>query len=86
MARLEDLIKDIADPSLRNQIAAEVSKLKAGITFGLLFEEHLPEVVELPNLTIKRGARVFDAASSQLSIPSQAFGVVKAELSLKVFQ
>jgi len=29
MARLEDLIKDIADPRLRNQIAGEVGTLKA---------------------------------------------------------
>jgi adenine-specific DNA-methyltransferase len=58
MARLEDLIKDVADPRLRNQIATELSKLKARKKFGLVFEEHLPEVVELPGLSIKVGARV----------------------------
>src|SRR5580704_16909699 len=58
MARIEDLIKDIADPRLRNQIATEVGKLKARKKFGLVFEEHLPEVVQLPGLTIKTGARV----------------------------
>src|SRR5437879_2746824 len=58
MARLEDLIKDIADPSLRNQIAGEVSKLKARKKFGLVFEEHLPEVVQLPGLAVRPGARV----------------------------
>lgn len=58
MARLEDLIKDIADASLRNQIAGEVGKLKARKKFGLVFEEHLPEVVLLPGLPIKPGARV----------------------------
>jgi len=58
MARLEDLINDIADHSLRNQIAAEVSKLKARKKFGLVFEEHLPEVVQLPGLAAKLGARV----------------------------
>lgn len=58
MARLEDLIKDIADLSLRNQIAAEVGKLKARKKFGLVFEQHLPEVVQLPGLTVKPGARV----------------------------
>jgi hypothetical protein len=50
MARLEDLIKDIADLRLRNQIAAEVGKLKARKKFGLVFEQHLPEVVLLPGL------------------------------------
>ncbi len=58
MARLEDLIKDIADPRLRNQIAGEVGELKARKKFGLVFEEHLPEVVQLPALAIKPGARV----------------------------
>jgi len=58
MARLEDLIKDIADASLRNQIAAEVGKLKSRKKFGLVFEEHLPEVVLLPGLPVKPGARV----------------------------
>ncbi|HSY32004.1 MAG TPA: site-specific DNA-methyltransferase, partial [Verrucomicrobiae bacterium] len=58
MARLEDLIKDIADASLRNQIAVEVGKLKARKKFGLVFEEHLPEVVLLPGLAVKPGARV----------------------------
>ncbi|MCX7015970.1 MAG: DNA methyltransferase [Candidatus Sumerlaeota bacterium] len=58
MARLEDLIKDIADPRLRAQIAGEVAKLKAKKKFGLVFEEHLPEVMELPGLAVKPGARV----------------------------
>lgn len=58
MARLEDLIKDIADPHLRNQIAGEVSKLKVRKKFGLMFEGHLPEVVRLPGLPVKPGARV----------------------------
>ena len=58
MARIEDLIKDIADPRLRNQIAGEVGKLKARKKFGLVFEEHLPEIVQLPGLAVKPGARV----------------------------
>jgi adenine-specific DNA-methyltransferase len=58
MARLEDLIKDIADPSLRNQIAGEVAKLKTRKTFGLVFEQHSPEVVQLPGLAVRPGTRV----------------------------
>lgn len=58
MARLEDLIKDIADPRLREQIAGEVSKLKGRRKFGLVFEEHLPEIVQLPALAVRAGARV----------------------------
>jgi adenine-specific DNA-methyltransferase len=58
MARLEDLIKDIPDSHLRNQIAREVSKLKVRKKFGLVFEQHLPEVVRLPGLPVKPGVRV----------------------------
>lgn len=58
MAQLEDLIKEIADPRLRNQIAAEVGKLKARKKFGLVFEQHLPEIAQLPGLPVKPGARV----------------------------
>src|SRR5438876_976061 len=58
MARLEDLVKEIGDSSLRNLIAREVSKLKARKKFGLVFEQHLPEIVQLPGLGVKPGARV----------------------------
>lgn len=58
MARLEDIIREIADPKLRSQLAAEVAKLKARKTFGLVFEEHLPEIVLLPGMALKPGLRV----------------------------
>ena len=58
MALLEDLIENIADPRLRIQIAAELGKLKARKKFGLVFEEHLPEVLQLPGLSVRPGARV----------------------------
>ena len=58
MAQLEDLIQDIADPRLRAQIASEVGKLKARKKFGLVFEQHLPETVQLPSLPVKPGTRV----------------------------
>ena len=58
MAQLEDLIQDIADPRLRAQIASEVGQLKTRKKFGLVFEQHLPETVQLPSLPVKRGTRV----------------------------
>ena len=58
MAQIEDLIQDIADPRLRDQIASEVGKLKARKKFGLVFEQHLPETVQLPSLAVKPGTRV----------------------------
>ncbi len=58
MARLEDLVEEIADPVLRSQVSEELSKLKAHKKFGLVFEEHVPEVVLMPGLPIKLGVRV----------------------------
>jgi|SRR5215510_12410631 len=58
MAKLEDLIKEIADPDLRAQIARELAKLKAQKKFGLVFEEHIPGIIDLPDFPIKPGTRV----------------------------
>ena len=46
MAKIEDLIDEIADPGLRERIAGEVRELKRTKRFGLVFEEQVPE---LPN-------------------------------------
>ena len=58
MAKLEDLIKQIPDAKLRAEIAREAATLKANKKFGLVFEDHIPEQVQLPNLPIHEGARV----------------------------
>ncbi len=58
MARLEDLIAEIPDARIRSAVVKEVLALKAKKQFGLVFEEHLPEVVQLPGLAVKPGTRV----------------------------
>lgn len=58
MARIEEKISEIADPALRQSIAEEVAKLKKHTRFGLVFEEHQPEVVPIYGKRIKRGERV----------------------------
>jgi len=58
MAAVEDLIKQIADTRLRDQLTAEIVKLKASKQFGLVFEEHMPELVRLPGLPVRTGVRV----------------------------
>jgi adenine-specific DNA-methyltransferase len=45
VARLEDLLTEIDDGSLREALADEVKRLKKQVTFGLVFERHLPESV-----------------------------------------
>ena len=58
MARIEEKIAEIVDPALRKSIGEEVAKLKRHTRFGLVFEEHQPEVVPIYGKRIKRGERV----------------------------
>lgn len=58
MAKIEDLIAQIPDDRLRKGIAAEVKALKKTKKFGLVFEEHLPEMLRLPKLPVKQGELV----------------------------
>ncbi|MGI8517220.1 MAG: DNA methyltransferase [Acidimicrobiia bacterium] len=58
MARIEDLIEEIADPVLRDQIARQIKLLKTNKRFGLVFEDHVPETVSLPGLPIRPGSIV----------------------------
>lgn len=58
MALLQDLIKQIDDPALRQRIGQEVDKLSKQKKFGLVFEEHLPECTPLYDVPVKRGSKV----------------------------
>lgn len=58
MALLQDLIKQVDDPTLRQRIMEEVNKLSKQKKFGLVFEEHLPECTPLYDVEIKRGSKV----------------------------
>ena len=59
MARLEDLLTEVEDGSLRGALADEVKRLKKDVGFGLVFERHLPESVLVDgSVQIKIGDRV----------------------------
>lgn len=58
MALLQDLIKQIDDPTLRQRIMAEVGKLSKQKKFGLVFEEHLPECTPLYDVDIRKDSKV----------------------------
>ncbi len=64
MARIEDLIAQISDERLRKAVGREVRELKKTKKFGLVFEEHLPETVRLPNLPVKVGELVASKRAS----------------------
>lgn len=58
MALLQDLIKQVTDPGLRQRILQEVDKLAKQKKFGLVFEEHLPECTPPYDVPIKKGRKV----------------------------
>ncbi|WP_160119846.1 DNA methyltransferase [Rhodovarius lipocyclicus] len=86
MAQIEELVAQIADEHLRKAIAAEVRELKRSKKFGLVFEEHLPETVRLPNLPITEGelvARKKEPGSQLWRIKSIRCGVATLESAVE---
>jgi adenine-specific DNA-methyltransferase len=58
MALIEDKISEIRDPALRASLLAEVKKLKSEKKFGLVFEEHIPELAAIYAVPIRPQATV----------------------------
>jgi len=58
VALLQDLIRQINDPTLRDRILQETDKLMKQKKFGLVFEEHLPECTPLHDVPIRVGSKV----------------------------
>lgn len=55
MAHIDDLVKKVGDPQLREALAEQVRTLTDRTEFGLTFQRHLPESVRLPEQRIRRG-------------------------------
>ena len=58
MATINDLIARIKDPELRMRIEKEVKNLTKQKKFGLVFENHIPEMTLLYDYPISRGCKV----------------------------
>lgn len=58
MAAINDLIARIQDPELRLNVAKEVKELTKHKKFGLVFENHVPEMTLLYDYPISRGCKV----------------------------
>lgn len=60
MSRLTELIKLVEqkDPQLAADIGKEFDALSSRRAFGLNFERHMPETVELPGRPVRRGDKV----------------------------
>ena len=58
MATLQDLIAQVKDPVLRERLQEEADRLLHQKKFGLVFEDHLPEVTPLYDVPLRVGASV----------------------------
>lgn len=60
MSRLTDLLRQVrnSDAQLGADLEKEVTALTKRRSFGLVFERHQPEAVEIPHQPIRRGAKV----------------------------
>ena len=60
MSRLTELLRHArkTDPQLGADLEAEIAALIKRRTFGLVFEQHQPEAVELPGRPVRRGDKV----------------------------
>ncbi|XCB30441.1 hypothetical protein RQN30_03290 [Arcanobacterium hippocoleae] len=60
MSRLTDLMRQLhaTDPQLGADLESEIRALTKRRSFGLVFERHQPEAVELPGIKPKRGSKV----------------------------
>lgn len=60
MSRLSDLLAQVArlDPQLGSDLSREVKALSQRRQFGLNFERHQPESVEMPGRPVRRGDKV----------------------------
>ncbi|MGI8693553.1 MAG: hypothetical protein ACR2JK_11760 [Geodermatophilaceae bacterium] len=58
MAHIDVLVDKVADPALREALREQVDMLVHKRSFGLVFQEHRPETIELPNYRVGRGCKV----------------------------
>ena len=67
MSRLNDLLRQLRakEPALARDLEREVAALADRRAFGLNFERHVPEAVELPGPQGSKGDKVRDPASSR---------------------
>jgi len=82
MAKIEDLIDEVADPRLREDLAREIKDIKETKRFGLVFEEHIPETVSLFGLPIRPGLIVQDRTTPQNLTEYEVIGVEDGKATL----
>jgi len=57
-SELDVLLDKVQDPALREDLRTQIDRLKQKRSFGLVFEQHIPERVRLPQHPIRVGSQV----------------------------
>jgi adenine-specific DNA-methyltransferase len=69
MARIDDLVELVSDVEVRDGLRRELRELKKRLSFGIVFERHIPEEVALIDYPIVPGDRVVGRAWSSQKRP-----------------
>jgi len=77
MAAINDLIARIQNPDLRMQIEKEVKDLTKQKKFGLVFENHIPEMTLLYDYPISRGCKVIRKSDDDKKLSEDILWEVK---------
>ena len=56
--KLQELLNEIRDPKLKQRLTGSFEELRKTKKFGLVFEEHLPELLPIYSAKIRRHSRV----------------------------
>jgi adenine-specific DNA-methyltransferase len=74
-SELDVLLDKIEDSALRADLSSQIDRIKQRRSFGLVFEQHIPERVRLPQHPIRVGSHVV----SRTDVESPTFEVVAVE-------
>lgn len=77
MAAINDLVVRIQDPDLRQRIEKEVKELTKQKKFGLVFENHVPEMTLLYDYPISRGCKVIRKSDDNKKLSEDILWEVK---------
>ena len=82
MAAIHDLINQIDDLLLRDRLLREWQTAIRDRKFGLVFEEHLPELLPLPKARPRRGdPGLQEARTAQRSLAGSTCDWIRCSLS-----
>lgn len=75
MASIDDLLEEISDTRLKQRLQSEYERLLHRKKFGLVFENHIPDLTPLFNVPIHKGSKV----SPRDSKMDKVYSVMKIE-------